>query len=228
MATLETLSQISRLPLPSALGNHLPRLETPSPSAPHSSSQRPFSLAQDFSTDLLPSLDCVQRPFLMLRVPNTPTISSASSPHAPVLVSRSLQPPELCCALCDMWSPPQSGFHRPFSTRARGPPGLYCAPCSTRSPPWSRSCRPSPPGPAALLGCAVCRVVRGPLHRAGPTDLCRGPRPPELGSTFLGPRCPAGSLPSAPGPAPSEAARLGAPSVPGQGEAVLLPTWEQE
>ena len=151
-------------------------------------------------------------------------------PHSDehLLGSRSLQPPELCCALCDMWSPPQSGFHGPFSTRARGPPGLYCAPCSTRSPPWSRSCRPSPPGPAALLGCAVCRVVRGPLHRAGPTDLCRGPRPPELGSTFLGPRCPAGSLPSAPGPAPSEAARLGAPSVPGQGEAVLLPTWEQE
>ena len=87
---------------------------------------------------------------------------------------------------------------------------------------------PSPPGPVALLGCTVHRVVRGPLHGAGPTDLCRGPRPPELGSTFLGPRCPAGSLPSAPGPAPSEAARLGAPSVPGQGEAVLLPTWEQE
>ena len=87
---------------------------------------------------------------------------------------------------------------------------------------------PSPPGPVALLGCTVHRVVRGPLHGAGPTDLCRGPRPPELGSTFLGPRCPAGSLPSAPGPAPSEAARLRAPSVPGQGEVVLLPTWEQE
>lgn len=123
-------------------------------------------------------------------------------PHSDehLLGSRALQPPELCCALCDVWSPPQSRSHGP-----------------------------SPPGPVALLGCAVHRVVCSPLHGAGPTGLlCRGPRSPELGSTFLGPRCPAGSLSSAPGPAPSEAAWLGAPSVPGQGEAVLLPTWEQE
>ena len=123
-------------------------------------------------------------------------------PHSDehLLGSRSLQPPELCCALCDVWSPPQSRSHGS-----------------------------SPPGPGALLGCAVHRVVRSPLHGAGPAGLlCQGPRSPELGSTFLGPRCPAGSLPSAPGPAPSEAAWLGAPSVPGQGEAVLLPTWEQE
>ena len=155
---------------------------------PPSSSQRPFSLAQDFSTDLLPSLDCVQRPFPMLRVPNTPTISSASSPRAPVLVSRSLQPPELCCALCDVWSPPQSRSHGS-----------------------------SPPGPGALLGCAVHRVVRSPLHGAGPAGLlCQGPRSPELGSTFLGPRCPTGSLPSAPGPAPSEADGSGLPQSQGR------------
>lgn len=72
------------------------------------------------------------------------------------------------------------------------------------------------PGPCFFPGCSVSHVTYGPRHSTGPAGLlCQGPWPSELGGTFLGPRWPTGSLPSAPGPAPRKGAWLGAPSVPG-------------
>lgn len=223
---LETRSQVSRLPLPNAPRNYLPRLGgCISRSVPPPSSQRP-SHWPGVSVLTFPAWTGSQRPFLRLRFPRTPAISSASSPTrsspealAPAASLRPLLSPiSALRVLCSRprhsaWlvppatAPPRAQFSEERRrSRSEAPTLLSARTGPARSSSRGSKSRGSGPGPGRSGTAAAAMAGRARRARTAGADT--GKR---------GPHCELCAAGSSTRPARPQSARRSPPRAPGGG-----------